>query len=141
MVKAKDFWECICNELNYRFFSGIPSEGLDPLYLKMDSKFMHYIPAISTHTAIGMANGAVIAGVKSAVFLDASKINNINIDFNIFNNIPLLIIASGEDDLWLDNGINIFKLGNDVTKCLRDVDEYISKGNIGILFIGKGELK
>lgn len=96
MVKAREFWEHLCNELDYRFFSGIPCIGLKTLHDTMSVEFMHYIPAVNERVAIGMVNGARLAGVKGAVLIDIDNIYTIYDTLFNFSNIykiPFLIIA------------------------------------------------
>jgi len=96
MVKAKEFWEYLCNKLDYRFFAGVPCKGLKPLYDTMSSEFMYYIPAVNERVAVGMVSGASLAGVKSAILIDINNIYTIYDHLFNFNNIykiPFLIIA------------------------------------------------
>ena len=96
MVKVKEFWDYLCNELDYRFFAGIPCRGFKPLYDGMNAEFMYYIPAVNERVAMGMVNGARLAGVKSAILIDIDNIYTIyDLLFNFSNiyKIPFLIIA------------------------------------------------
>jgi sulfopyruvate decarboxylase TPP-binding subunit len=97
MVKAKDFWNYLCEELDYRFFAGVACPGLSPLYKKMDSKFMHYIPAVNEKIGLGLVSGAYMAGYKGALLMDMAFAYDITsfIRFNVNNRIPLLIIGYG----------------------------------------------
>jgi len=111
MVKAEEFWSFLCNELDYRFFAGIPCKGLKPLYDTMSPEFMHYIPAVNERVAAGMCNGARLAGVKSAMLIDLKNIYSIFdliFNFNSIYKIPFLIIA------YENNKINLNKIGFDV---------------------------
>lgn len=105
MVKAKEFWDYLCNELDYRFFTGVPCEGFKPLYDEMNAEFMHYIPAVNARVAMGMVNGARLAGVKSALLIDIDNIYTIyDLLFNFSNiyEIPFLIIAYQSKDSKVD---------------------------------------
>jgi len=96
MVKAKEFWDYLCNELDYRFFSGVPCEGLKPLYDTMNIDFMYYVPAVNENVALGMSSGAQLAGTKSAILIDINNIYSLYNSLFNFNNlyeIPVLIIA------------------------------------------------
>lgn len=97
MVKAKEFWNYLCGELNYRFFAGVVCPGLSPLYKKMDSKLMHYIPAVNEKIGLGLVSGAYMAGYKGALLMDMAFAYDITsfIRFNVNNRIPLLIIGYG----------------------------------------------
>jgi len=110
MVKAEEFWNHLCNELGYRFFTGVPCKGLKPLYDTMSPEFMHYIPAVNERVAAGMCNGAILAGVKSAVLIDFKNIYSIFdliFNFNSVYKIPFLIIAYENKN----NKINLNKIG------------------------------
>ena len=68
MVKVNEFWEVVCDKLEYKFFSGVACAGFDSLYKKMDPAKMHYVPAVDERTAIGIVTGTSFAGIKSALF-------------------------------------------------------------------------
>ena len=161
MVKAKDFWSYLCEELDYRFFTGVACKGLKPLYDKMDSKFMHYIPAVNEKVALGLVNGARLAGVKGAILISANyllDVSNTLLSFNKQYEVPALIICYDEEYYWAKHSsIVSLLLGNfKVMKIDDDIEEpgYTFKDNIdvvvrgseeenrpGILFIGKEDLK
>ena len=69
MVKAKDFLNYLCKELDYRFFAGVACPGLSPLYKKMDSEFMHYVPAVNERIGLGLVSGAYMAGYKGCLLM------------------------------------------------------------------------
>lgn len=137
MFKAKDFWKYLCDDFNYRLFSGVPCVGLKPLYDTMNPKFMHYMPATSDLTALSLVNGARVAGTKSALLLDSSNFFDITNSIQYYNmtyGIPLLI-------LMYDSGI---KLNNIKSSGIKDLDKVIDKvdttGNTGIVLIKDGDL-
>lgn len=138
MVKAKEFWEYLCGELDYRFFSGVVCNGLKPLYDSMNPEFMHYIPAVNEKVALGIINGARLAGVKGAVLMDGKYLNDIITTLELFNleyKVPAFIICYGELKKLSKNFIvGKSDLGNLIKK--------LEKGSKpGIFFIGKGELE
>ena len=100
MVKAKDFWNYLCEEKDYRFFAGVACPGLSPLYKKMDAKIMHYIPAANERIALGLVSGAHTAGFKSGLLLDMRFSYDLSslFLFNIDYRIPFLIIGYGDED-------------------------------------------
>ena len=100
MVKAKNFWNYLCKELNYRFFSGVACPGLSPLYSKMDSKLMHYVPAVNERIGLGLVSGAYMAGYKGGLLMDMIFAYDLTsfMTFNVNNRIPLLIIGYGKRD-------------------------------------------
>ena len=100
MVKAKDFLNFLCGNLDYRFFSGVPCPGLDPLYKSMNSKFMHYIPAANERLAMGMVSGAYMSGLKGGILIDMKYSYDLTslFNFNINNRIPFLVIGYTDDE-------------------------------------------
>ena len=138
MAKAKECWEYLCGELDYRFFSGVVCNGLKPLYDSMSSEFMHYIPAVNEKVALGIINGARLSGFKGAVLMDSKYLNDIITTLDSFNleyKVPALIICYGELKKPSQNYIvGKSNLGNLIKK--------LEKGSKpGIFFIGKGELE
>jgi len=95
MVKAQIFWNYLCNELNYRFFSGVACLGLNPLYKKMNSDIMHYVPAVNERTALGLVSGASMGGFKGGLLMNMYFKNDILtfLNLNINYGIPFLIIG------------------------------------------------
>jgi hypothetical protein len=91
MVKAKEFFDLLCNKLNYRFFTGLPFEEAKQLFSNMSSDFMHYIPATRAGSALGMAYGTRIAGFKSCLILSTDEI--VKLSFSL--PIPLVVITNG----------------------------------------------
>jgi sulfopyruvate decarboxylase TPP-binding subunit len=140
MIKAEEFWEYLCNTLEYRFFAGVPCEGLEKLYNKMDAQKMHYIPAVSEAVAAKMASGVFITGIKSGILIDIASVKELDLEFNFSHNIPLLIVASGDSVNKL--GCHSILLSEDFENCLSKVDNYMtSKQKSCVLIIGKGALR
>ena len=73
MIKAKDFLNYVCNNLDYRSFTGYPQKEFISLYNNMDSSFMHYIPTVRNDIAFSLALGTSLCGVKSIVIANGSK--------------------------------------------------------------------
>ena len=103
MIKAKEFWNYLCGDLDYRFFAGVACPGLSPLYKKMDSKLMHYVPAVNERIGLGLVSGAYMAGYKGGLLMDMSFAYDLTsfLTFNIRNRIPLLVIGYGNEDSTL----------------------------------------
>ena len=100
MVKAKDFWNYLCKELDYRFFAGVACPGLVPLYKKMNAKIMHYIPAANEKIALGLVSGAYLSGFKGGLLMDMRFIYDLtdSFKFNVDYRIPLLVIGYSADE-------------------------------------------
>ena len=157
MVKAKEFWNYLCEELDYRFFAGVPCLGLKPLYDTMSSKFMHYIPATNEKMALGLVSGANIANVKSAMLMDSKNILDISsllISFNKEYKVPALVICYDEEYYWTKKhsyvsnlllaNFNVIHIDDKDTfeESLKYITGKIEKENKpGIFFIGKGDLE
>ena len=103
MVKVKEFWNYLCKELDYRFFSGVACPGLSPLYKKMDSKMMHYVPAVNERIGLGIVSGAYMSGYKGGLLMDMSFAYDLTsfLTFNVKNRIPLLVIGYGNENSLL----------------------------------------
>jgi hypothetical protein len=105
MVKAKEFWDYLCNDLSYRFFAGVPCIEFKNLYNAMSSKIMHYIPAVDINTALGIASGVSITsintGIKSGIVFHSRELYNLIANYNNFNilyEIPVLFIMYSNID-------------------------------------------
>jgi sulfopyruvate decarboxylase TPP-binding subunit len=157
MVKAKDFWEYLCEELDYRFFAGVPCLGLKPLYDTMSSKFMHYVPAVNEKVALGLVSGANIADIKGAVLMDSKNIldlSNLLVSFNKEYKVPVLIICYDEEYYWTKKhsyvsnlllaNFSVIHIDDKETfkDSLKYITEKIRKENKpGIFFMGEGDLE
>jgi sulfopyruvate decarboxylase TPP-binding subunit len=95
-VKAKDFLEYLCENLDFRFFAGVPSKGLNCIYDAMNANIMHYIPAMDEKIAFNLSAGAFVSGYRAAVLIDSENIEELEFYYNKFNlglTINLLIIV------------------------------------------------
>lgn len=132
MIDTKDFWNHLCVDLGYRFFSGVPCNGLKLLYDTMDAEIMYYVPAVDERIAIRIASGVAMSGDKAGVLVRSSCMENIKdiIKFNDVYEVPILFIVY--EDREILSPYNIVKadvgLGdNDFKKVLKRVDNYINK--------------
>jgi sulfopyruvate decarboxylase TPP-binding subunit len=134
MIKVMDFWKLLCEGLGYRFFTGVPCKGLNTLYNKMSSSFLHYVPAANEQIAVNIANGAFLTNTKVIVFMDASYVKKLDLSFNLQNEIPLFIVASGKGEPKIDGDIHRLTLA--------EIDEDVIIGNkVRLLFIEEGFLQ
>jgi hypothetical protein len=102
MIKAKDYWDFLCNDVGIRFFAGLPVVGNTPLYDTMSSDFMFYLPAANERVALGIVNGARLAGVKSGLLLGSNLLRRLHADFEDFGSCldsPILIITDSDFEL------------------------------------------
>ena len=143
MVKAKDFWNYLCKELDYRFFAGVACPGLAPLYKKMNSKIMHYVPAANERIALGLVSGAYTAGFKGGVLIDMkyaydlTSLSHFNIDYRI----PLLVIGYNgtENDAHLAFDFpSAFIIGGDFKNDLERVITQTEKEKVPGLIVFEG---
>ena len=103
---VKEFWTHLCEDLNYRFLTGIPFVAATDLYKGMNPKIMHYIPAANENIAVSLAAGAWIGGFKSVVLLGADKLKNVDFSINLSNDIPVVVIT---DKVLNDLGLFVSK--------------------------------
>jgi len=150
MVKAKEFWNYLCNELDYRFFAGVPCNGLKPLYDTMSPEFMHYIPAVNERVAVGIVNGACLAGLKSAILIDIDNIYNVyDLLFNFSNvyKIQFLIVAYKNKESKMDLNKSGFDIPHKMlnTRFKADLKKFTDicekDGLTGIIIIEEGVLE
>jgi sulfopyruvate decarboxylase TPP-binding subunit len=151
MVKAKEFWQYLCEGLNYRFFAGVPHINLKPLYDGMSSEIMHYIPAVRESTALGIVSGAYLAGVKGGIFLYVEEFEDLLKwlrRFNLKNKIPLLIFVydDKDDNIGFYDILSSYKipyifLKDNFEKRLKEISDKSEKLSIpGVVIIKGGVL-
>jgi sulfopyruvate decarboxylase TPP-binding subunit len=137
MVKVKDLFCILCDDLGYRFFSGVAFKNLESLFKFMSPEFLHYVPAVNESVALGIVAGASLAGSKSCLVIDLNLKWNIysNIDFAIENKIPFMIIGYGNKT---DNIKGIPKVYLNNTDSVSKLEAKIVKESIpGLLIIGE----
>ena len=144
MIKAKEFWNYLCGELDYRFFAGVACEGLKPLYNKMDTKIMHYIPAANERIAVGIVSGANIAGFKAGLLLDMRFAYDLTsvLEFNINHKIPFIIIGYGRKKNKVAYDFpTVYISNNNYKSALKQVTSKLELESVpGLVIIGKGVL-
>jgi len=135
MVEAKEFINYLCNELEFRFFSGVPCVELQLLYNEMNSNMMHYIPAVTETIAVGISSGVWIANTKSCVLMNSQKIDSVKsilVDVNFKLKIPILFILGGT---FKADWLYTVSLHKNYKKQLKEVMDYMSNEKLpsGIL--------
>jgi hypothetical protein len=135
-----DFWNTLCVELEYRFFSGIPTEDFKLMHESMSPEFLHFVPTLDESLALGLVSGAKLSGLNGAVMMGARAFDLITPQFkgfNIFFNIPALFIV--------DNDYNPLELHQRILEddptVINKLVNYINNTNeSAILVINKGTL-
>lgn len=134
MVKAKEFVEFLCNELNYKFFVGDSVPGLLGIHCALpDVESLHYIPAVNTESAMGLATGAVLAGVKTIVIIDIEELEVLNLKYR---SLPFLFITKAEKV----NRTDLLKstiLLKSVKSLIKKIDQ---QKRAGVIYIKEGQL-
>lgn len=141
MIKAKEFWNYVCNELNYRFFAGIPSMYFDFLYDTMSSDIMHYIPAVNEETAIAMVIGVEFTGFKGVVIANNNLFYFLNI-IKFLNDYDLSLLCMApyyeDTELFLKNNKIKYKVLNDLKRDISYIDRIHNKNKgLCVLLIKK----
>ena len=125
MIDTKKLWSYLCEDLDYRFFTGIPFTEVTDLYKFMDADIMHYVPAANEKIALGLSNGARTSGFKSAIILQVEKIYKLDFKFNKDFGIPAFFITGVDSDGPPLNKMQGFHVSQDVDDLIRKVE----KGN------------
>ncbi len=123
-MKAEEFWHHLCTKLDYKFFSGVPCKGSKLLYDKMNSKIMHYVPAVKENVALGLVNGVCLSGLKCGVLFEARHIHNLMdglTSFNLEYKIPIFMVAFGNAE-DISSLIRPYKIPYRTLKSLKDLD-------------------
>jgi hypothetical protein len=138
MVKSKEFWEYLCNKLDYRLFAGVPCLGLNSLYKVMNKDLMHYMPSANERIALGIVSGGFLVGFKGGVLLSASSLSWLRNEFQIIKdfNIPTLLIVYEDTKViypfWHKELSDSFK---------KDLDKMDNRSKPSILLIKVGVLE
>ena len=101
MVKAKEFWSCLCDDLNYKLFAGVPCLGLSKLYKVIDKVNMRYIQASNERIAFGIISGALLSGNKAGVLLHENALSGLFNEIQVVKdfNIPMLLIVYSDSKM------------------------------------------
>jgi sulfopyruvate decarboxylase TPP-binding subunit len=140
MIKAKEFWNVLCKDLDYKFFSGVATSYLKPLYKAMDSDIMHYVPAADESVALGLASGAHLSGVKSGIIIDMNFMSDLfrQLEFNKEFKIPILIIGYSDKYWGTYPPAKHIRKKEDILELVSEVEKARAPG---IMVFGEGELK
>ena len=138
MVEAKEFIDYLCNELKFRFFSGVPCTELQLFYDEMSSDFLHYVPAVTETVAVGIASGMWLSDFGSCVLMDSKKIDSVRPILDVINfklRIPVLFLLGGN---FKSDWLHTVSLNKNYKKQINDVLNYMNAENLpsGILLKG-----
>ena len=133
-MKGKDFWIKLCNELGYKFFTGVPTTDLKVLYDAMTTDILHYIPTINAQIAVGIASGMIFTGKKAVVLMPSEAFKVFRPMKNMFINLPLLFIVENNYNV-LD--LKQFNLGKTLN-VLDRVDKYLITESKASILVIKG---
>lgn len=142
MVKAKDFMNHLCNELDYRFFSGVPVKGMQGIFKNMSADFMHYVPAANERIAASLATGVAFTGVKSVVLMSHYQAFYLDHAINWAYRAPLMILTVADNRNLLREHDHVVKLTDNYISCLDTLDEWITKsaGQVGTLYFKEDQI-
>ena len=135
MVEAKEFINYLCNELEFRFFSGVPCVELQLFYNEMNSDFLHYVPAVNETVAVGIVSGMWLSGTKGCVIIDSKKIDSVRpvLDYVSFKlKIPALFVLGGD---FKSDWLHTVSLNKSYKKQLNSIINYMDSEKLpsGIL--------
>ena len=136
-MKAKKFWEFMCDTLDFRFYTGTPIYEFKKLFDTMTPDILHYVPTTNEESAIGLASGAYLSGIKGAVFMQTIYFDKLKLfikEFNEEHNIPILLIV--------ENSYNPLGLKQFDIASLEEMENYLYKGEHKpcILIIKEGDI-
>jgi sulfopyruvate decarboxylase TPP-binding subunit len=103
-MDVNGFWEKLCTDLNYHFFTGVPNESLKDIFNTLNPDFLHFVPTVNDSTAVGLAAGVCLSGYKSVVLCDNDSLLSVKVQINNFvikHNIPILFITDSVQDVGL----------------------------------------
>lgn len=143
MVKAKEFLEFLCNELDYRFFSGVACAGFAPLYSNMSADIMHYVPATNERIAMAMVAGAHVSGFKGAILMSSKLCPDLArlVADDLLGGIPIIMLAYVDGE---EPKLNCPTLKFKSKSWQEDLSNFVKKlnksGKPGLVLIGEGEI-
>lgn len=95
VITPQVFWQTLKNS-GFSFFSGVPCSILKAVLNNIPSD-VRYIPAVREDGALGVCNGAFLAGKQSAVLMQNSGLGNVVnalTSFNFVYKVPILLIIT-----------------------------------------------
>jgi len=136
-MKAKKFWEFMCDTLDFRFYTGTPIYEFKKLFDTMKPDILHYVPTTNEEVAIGLVSGAYLSGIKGAIFMSSVYFDKLRLFINGFNdkhNIPILLIV--------ENNYNPLGLKQFDISSLKEMERYLYKDEHKpcILIIKEGDI-
>lgn len=139
-MKLHEFWNALCIDSGYRFFSGIPTEDFKVIHDSMNPEFLHFVPTLNEVLALGLVSGVKLAGTNGAVMMSAKAFDLLKPQFDGFNktfNVPVLFIVENEY-----NPLDLYQsILEDNTSIITKLVDYIDTNNASaILVVKRGTL-
>lgn len=124
------FWNILCNDLDFRFFSGVPVESLDFLFNSMKKDLLHYVPTVSDTTAVGIVGGMRLSGYKSAIISTDDTFYAAQLQIHkliVASSIPILFITNSSYNPF---SFKLFRYSNEEpSDILNAMDSYMLESN------------
>jgi len=134
MEKVSIFWNTLCLNFKYNFFTGVPFNEFRLLFNTMKSEFLHYIPTTNEVSALGVSTGYSMGGYKSVLVIKSDRFTLIKDQFekiNVIHELPILIVT---DSLFNPLELKQFKLSNGL-ESIKEADDYISSSRKSAILI------
>jgi len=136
-MKIHKFWNTLCIDLDYRFFSGIPIVDFKLMYDSMDVEFLHFVPTLDEVLALGLVSGIKLSGTEGAVVMSAKAFDVLKPQFDGFNkvfSVPILFIVEND---YNPLGLHQAVLKDDAN-VINKLVAYINSSNESAILVIKG---
>jgi len=130
-MEVNAFWEKLCIDLNYHFFTGVPNESLKYIFNTLNPDVLHFVPTVNDVAAVGLATGVYLSGYKSAVLCDVDTLAAVKVqmdNFVIKHNIPILFITNSTNS----TGLKSFDLACGLS-IMDQADEYMVREKLPVI--------
>jgi hypothetical protein len=73
-IKLINFWNCLCDDFDYRLFVGHPFDELCFLFNSVVPEVLHFVPTINNKIAINLSNGISFHRKKVCLMIDSETL-------------------------------------------------------------------